>query len=115
MKSLKRILGDICSVSVLEQVENEETGRIENAETLIFEDVPCYFISKSSSSYVKNNYVPSATNNGVLIVERNIQIPMGSKITVTQNGETTDYSYAGIPTVYSCHREIPVAIFERWV
>jgi len=43
-----------------------------------------------------------------------VDIPEGSKITVTQNGVTHDYERSGKPAVYSCHQEVPLELFKEW-
>lgn len=43
-----------------------------------------------------------------------IVVKPGSKLTITQNGITTDYKSSGIPATYSTHQEIVVEIFKGW-
>lgn len=112
---LEKLFNDTCTVTVLEQSENEETGRVENMETIIFSNIPCHFISYGNYNYVENEDVPSVSMKGMLLIDKNIQVPYGSKIIITQNGDTNEFAYAGMQSVYSCHREIPVASFERWL
>ena len=38
----------------------------------------------------------------------------GSKITVTQNGVTTDYASSGKPAVYETHQEVILELKEKW-
>ena len=49
-----------------------------------------------------------------LFTAPDIIINPGSKITVTQNGVTKDYTYSGVPAVYVTHQEIVLELFERW-
>ena len=49
-----------------------------------------------------------------LYIDPSVDIPEGSKITVTQNGVTRDYERSGRPAVYSCHQEIPLELFKGW-
>ena len=41
-------------------------------------------------------------------------LPSGSKITVTQNGKTTDYCLSGESAVYTSHQEIALELFEDY-
>lgn len=41
-------------------------------------------------------------------------IEPGSKITVTQNGVTTDYASSGKPAVYETHQEVILELKEKW-
>ena len=42
------------------------------------------------------------------------EVPPGSRIEVTQNGETVAYQSSGPPARYSSHQEIPLVLFEKW-
>ena len=50
----------------------------------------------------------------VLYIDPSVDIPEGSKITVTQNGMTRDYERSGKSAVYSCHQEVPLELFKEW-
>ena len=50
----------------------------------------------------------------VLYIDPSVDIPEGSKITVTQNGVTRDYERSGKSAVYSCHQEVPLELFKEW-
>lgn len=49
-----------------------------------------------------------------LYIDPSVDIPEGSKVTVTQNGVTRDYERGGTPAVYTTHQEIPLELFEGW-
>ncbi|MBE6723269.1 MAG: hypothetical protein E7572_12500 [Ruminococcaceae bacterium] len=49
-----------------------------------------------------------------LFLPPGVSIRPGSKITVTQNGQTTAYSQSGQPAVYESHIEITLQLFKRW-
>lgn len=49
-----------------------------------------------------------------LYIDPSVDIPEGSKVTVTQNGVTRDYEQSGTPAVYSTHKEIPLELFRGW-
>ena len=50
----------------------------------------------------------------VLFIAPEVEIPSGSKITVTQNGKTTDYCRSGESAVYTSHKEIALELFEDY-
>lgn len=112
-KDMKKLWNAVCSVSILVPTMNDFTGRCEYAEDLIYEDIPCNLINKSTSSLADES--PSSTKvTATLLTPKNVNIPVGSKISVKIDGETTDYAYAGFMKTYRSHREIPVAIFHKW-
>ena len=49
-----------------------------------------------------------------LLIDPSVDIPEGSKITVTQKGVTRDYERSGTPAVYSVHQEVPLELWEGW-
>lgn len=112
-RDMKKLWNAECSVSVLIPKINEITGRCEYEEELIYEDIVCNLINKSTSNLGEES--PTTTKaTAVLLTEKDINIPIGSKISVKIDGEITDYAYAGFMKNYDSHREIPVAIFHKW-
>ena len=49
-----------------------------------------------------------------LFLDKSVVIPPGSKIVVTQEGQTNAYAQSGPPAVYSVHQEIMLVPFERY-
>lgn len=49
-----------------------------------------------------------------LFLPPGVTVKPGSKIIVTQNGQTTAYSQSGQPAVYESHIEITLQLFKRW-
>ena len=43
-----------------------------------------------------------------------IKVKPGSKLSVTQNGVTTEYKSSGEPAFYSTHQEIVLELFKGW-
>lgn len=83
-------------------------------EVVALEGQPCR-ISFSKISQVVQNEVAASTTQGIkLFLSPDVIIQPGSKITVTQNGVTTDYISSGVPAVYATHQEIMLELFERW-
>ncbi|MFI3207357.1 MAG: hypothetical protein R3Y33_08900 [Clostridia bacterium] len=110
--AIKRLWKSVCSVSQLMAEENNDTGRMEQTEEILFEDVPCLLVYTSDAA--SEDSISKLNSEAELFVDANLQIPEGAKITVTQNGYKADYAFAGVPRVYSTHREIPVVLFRRW-
>ena len=49
-----------------------------------------------------------------LYLDPAVDIPVGSKITVTQNGVTRDYTRSGKPAGYTYHQEVPLELWKEW-
>ena len=91
----------------------DEYGLTSFQEVTVLEDQPCKL---SFEALTSNSGDPVATiSQGVkLFLSPDVEIKAGSKIIVTQNGRTTEYSNSGVPAVYSTHQEIMLTLFENW-
>lgn len=70
-------------------------------------DIRCRISHKSVVSTEPNEEAAQVAQSVVLYIDPSVDIPEGSKITVTQNGMTRDYERSGKSAVYSCHQEVP--------
>lgn len=76
-------------------------------------DQPCR-LSFSSSPSAKDGDVSEINQTVKLFFAPEVKVKEGSKITVTQNGVTTEYKQSGTPAVYSSHQEILLELFKGW-
>ena len=74
---------------------------------------PCR-LSFSSNPSVSDGDVPVINQTVKLFFAPEINVKEGSKITVTQNGVTTEYKQSGTPAVYQTHTEILLELFRGW-
>lgn len=79
----------------------------------VLTDQPCR-LSFSSSPSVGSGDVPEIKQTVELFFAPEITVKEGSKITVTQNGVTTEYKQSGTPAVYDTHKEILLELFRGW-
>jgi len=84
-------------------------------EVTVLTDQPCHL------SYGSIPAADSADGGGAaltqvtkLFLPPGVEIKPGSKLIVTQNGQTTAYSQSGQPAVYESHTEITLQLFKRW-
>ena len=89
---------------------NHTTG-FSDVEVLV--DQPCR-LSFSSSPSAKDGDVAELNQTVKLFYAPEIVVKEGSKITVTQNGITTEYKQSGTPAVYDTHIEILLELFKGW-
>lgn len=89
---------------------NKTTG-FQDVDVLV--NQPCR-LSFSSSPSTSDGDVPVINQTVKLFFAPEITIKEGSKITVTQNGVTTEYKQSGTPAVYSTHTEILLELFRGW-
>lgn len=69
---------------------------------------------QSRNSAAKDDGYSTVSQSVVLFIAPEVEIPSGSKITVTQNGKTTDYCRSGESAVYTSHQEIALELFEDY-
>ena len=89
-------------------------GRTEPQERILAADIRCRISHKSVVSTEPNEEAAQVAQSVVLYIDPSVDIPEGSKVTVTQNGVTRDYERSGTPAVYSTHQEIPLELFRGW-
>ena len=83
------------------------------SDVVVIVDQPCR-LSFSSSPSATDGDIAEINQTVKLFFAPEINVKEGSKITVTQNGVTTDYKQSGTPAVYSSHQEILLELFKGW-
>ena len=84
-------------------------------EEVVLEKQPCRLsFSTINQSNQTETGASSVSQTVKLFIAPEIQVKPGSKITVTQNGVTTDYKNSGEPAYYSTHQEIILELFKGW-
>ena len=83
------------------------------AEVDVVVNQPCR-LSFSSSPSTSDGDVAVINQTVKLFFAPEIKVKEGSKITVTQNGVTTEYKRSGTPAVYDTHTEILLERFKGW-
>lgn len=102
-----------CTVTVKQKVK-KENGATGFKEAIALENQPCRLIFKSVPAAGESNPAAGVAQSTKLLLAPEVDVPVGSKITVTQNGVAQDYCRSGIPAVYASHQEIPLELFERY-
>lgn len=112
--AIKRLWRGKCTVTVREARTDEGTGRAESIEVTRLVDEPCRISYKTVEPTESSDGASRPTQSITLLIDANVDIPVGSKIRVTQNGVTAEYERSGKAAVYSCHQEIPLELFRGW-
>lgn len=102
------------TVTERRKVRNEQTKLTTVEEVVVLENVPCRLSFESVAPVQQTETAAAVSQTVKLFVSPEIVIIPGSKLTVTQNGVTTDYKGSGIAAVYPTHQEIMLDLFERW-
>lgn len=102
-----------CTVTVRQKYE-KDNGSTGFQEVILIEDEPCRLSFSNTSSTKEGEAAASVSQVTELFVGPEVDIPPGSKITVTQNGETVDYAKSGVKAKYETHQQIILELWSRW-
>ena len=124
--AVESLYSGTCTVTVSVPTFDEITKQTTNTETTLFTNQPCRlsFISAPPSDKLasfSHNLIHSDTprahfaNQQIkLFIDPSLDIPPGSKISVTQNGLTQYFKSSGAPAVYSSHQEIELVRLDEF-
>lgn len=113
-KAIESTYDGLCTVIELKKEKDELTKLTKKQPVIVLESQPCKLSFEIIKAVNQSESVASVTQTTKLFISPDISIKPGSKITVTQAGKTTDYTYSGVPAVYDTHQEIMLELFEDW-
>lgn len=123
--AVESLYSGTCTVTATTPTFDESTKQTTNTETTLFTNKPCRlsFISAppsdklaSFSNNLSHSDIPRAhfvDQQIKLFIDPALDIPPGSKISVTQNGLTQYFKSSGAPAVYSSHQEIELVRLDN--
>ncbi len=113
-KAVEALYDGKCTITERQKVkrENKSTGF---EDVVVLADEPCRLSFKTISG---TNPTETGSNAVVQVskvfLAPEIKVKPGSKLTITQNGVTTEYTNSGKPAYYSTHQEIVLELFKEW-
>lgn len=113
-KAVESMYAGKCTVTEHQKVRDRESKLVTYEDNIVLENQPCRISFQNTSAAGKNDAAAAVAQTVKLFVSPDIVIRPGSKIAVTQNDITTDYTYSGVPAVYMTHQEFVLELFERW-
>lgn len=118
VKALKELWSDACDVTVRRSEIDERTGRTVFTEETICSGIPCrvsFKISFETVSSTKDQGMAHTLSQSVkLFIDKDIQIPPGSRITVYREGRAFEFARSGAAAVFSGHQEIRLESWKGW-
>ena len=99
-----------CTVTEQQKVK-KPNGSTGFEEVKVLEEQQCLMIYKTVSAASVPEPAASINQGTVLLIAPEVHVKPGSKITVSQNGVTADYTRSGIPAVFATHQEINLESF----
>ena len=112
-KAVESLYDGTCIITEHQKVkkENKSTGF---EEVVVLEDVPCRMSFKTVNPTNQTDTAGAITQGITVYLSPDILVKPGSKLTITQNGVTTEYKYSGKSAVYSTHQEVALELFKGW-
>ena len=112
--AVQRLWKGKATITVRDGVLNPANGRTEPVERVLVEGVACRISHKTVTATEPSEEAAKVVQSVTLYIDPSVDIPEGSKITVTQNKVTRDYERSGTPAVYTVHQEVPLELWEGW-
>jgi len=113
-KAVESLYNGSCTVKVWESVKDPITKITTNKEVTRFEN-KAVRLSHEKQTSATNTVGPAVIAQTIkLFIAPELDIPPGSKIIVTQDGRTGEYSRSGNPAVYKNHQEITLELFKGY-
>lgn len=113
-EAIESMYEGVCTVTEYRKVTDDTTHLTYNKEIVLLENEPCRLSFESVQVTDKTDTVSNTVKKIKLFISPFIAIKPGSKITVTQNGVTSEYTYSSVPSVYSSHQEIMLDLFKEY-
>ena len=102
------------TVTELQKVKNEKSKLMEESEVVVLQDQPCRLSFEKLQTAIQSESAATITQSTKLFVSTDVTIKAGSKLTVTQDNVTTDYTRSGAPSTYPTHQEITLELFKEY-
>jgi hypothetical protein len=120
-KAVESLYDGVCDIIEYRKVTkaNKSTSF---EEVTVLSKQPCrlsYKASTSMSLSIKSTQEEKDLSSSMeqmikLFISPDVEIKVGSKIVITQNGKTVAYKGSGQPAIYKTHQEITLDLFEGW-
>lgn len=110
---LEKMYKGTCDVIVHTKTTDPVTKKTSFIDEIVLTGEPCR-LSYASSPTTGEDNVASITQEITLFLSPDVRIQNGSKIIVTQNGETRVFKNTSEPKLYESHQEISLEMFDKW-
>ena len=111
---LEMLWKGLCDVFVKEAVTDPITKRTSFTPATLYSNQPCRISFQTLRSTNEKTNAAEVTQVTKLFISKDLTIPPGSKITISQNGNTQSYEMSGEPGIYTNHQEIVLNLFKGW-
>ena len=102
------------TVTEHQTVKDEKTKLTKSVDVVVLQDEPCRLSFEKMQTAIQSESAATITQSTKLFVSPDVTIKAGSKLTVTQDNVTTDYTRSGVPSTYPTHQEITLELFKEY-
>ena len=113
-QAIESLYQGICTITSRESYFDEVTKQTKFREVETVKDEPCRLSFSALTTALQKQGASATTQAVKLFIAPEIIIAPGSKITVTQNNRTCEYSQSGEVALYSSHQEIKLELWQKW-
>lgn len=103
-----------CTIIEYREVTDKKTKLSSEEEVAVIKNQPCKLSFEKLNAVVQTETAAAAAQGVKLFLAPEITVNSNSKIVVTQNGVTGEYSASGEPAIYYTHQEIILELFRGW-
>lgn len=103
-----------CTVTEWQKTTDPVTKLTKQGERVVITDQPCRLVYKTLAAATETDTAPTLTQGVKLLLAPELTVKPGSRITVTQAGQTADFAASGQPAAYETHQEIMLALWRGW-
>lgn len=100
------------TVTERKKEKDERSKLTKDVEVVVLENQPCKLSFEKLQTAIQSDSAATITQVTKLFVSPDISINAGSKITVSQDNVTIDYTCSGVPAIYPTHQEIILELFK---
>lgn len=104
----------LCTIFEYREITDEKTKLSSEKEIVVAEEQPCKLSFEKLAAALQTETAASVGQGIKLFLAPEIVVRSNSKIVVTQNGVTEEYSASGKPAIYATHQEITLELFRGW-
>ncbi len=113
-KAIESLYFGKATITEFQKVTDEETHLTKDKPVTVLVDQPCRLSFEKTDTAIQTDSAAQISLGTKLFISPDVEVKPGSKITVTQDGQTADYACSGVPAYYASHQEIDLELWEDY-
>lgn len=105
-QAVESLYTGVCTVIEYQNIRDKETGITSQREVIAAENQPCRLSYELNYPVEQGEHTGEVSQRVKLFIAPEVPVKNGSKVIVTQNGNTVEYAFSGESAAYDTHREI---------